>query len=409
MLGSKESFKEASEDMLEHYGIEISPKEVMRITERIGREWEKQREQEVEAFKGGKLGRGCCTAPPVAAVMVDAGRLQTRAEDARAGVHDPQWRAPRYACCISMASEEHDSDPQPEPPGKFTDREEVKRLAEELRNRAAGGAGTEAAGGRAEVRRGGEEGVRRRRRRKRGAGRGAGRSAVRRTDRVELVRTVIGTMRGAEEFGWMVAAEVHRRCLDLACRKAYVCDGEAANWKIHWEHFRERGFVPILDFIHLLGRLYKAAMAAGGGEGGGWGLYLRWMRLAWTGRREKLLLELREASRRAGEPPEGAGEGDARVILKRAVGYVENNLERMDYPRYRKLGLPIMSAPVESAIKRFNRRMKGTEKFWVERGAEAVLQVRAAYLSEDGRAERYWNMPRPRYRAVGRNRLALAS
>jgi hypothetical protein len=32
---------------------------------------------------------------------------------------------------------------------------------------------------------------------------------------------------------------------------------------------------------------------------------------------------------------------------------------------------------------------------------------RAAYLSEDGRAERYWNMPRPRYRAVGRNRLSL--
>jgi len=39
----------------------------------------------------------------------------------------------------------------------------------------------------------------------------------------------------------------------------------------------------------------------------------------------------------------------------------------------------------------------------------AVLQVRAAYLSQDGRADRNWAMPRPHYRAVGRNRLALVN
>jgi len=38
-----------------------------------------------------------------------------------------------------------------------------------------------------------------------------------------------------------------------------------------------------------------------------------------------------------------------------------------------------------------------------------VLQVRAAYLSQDGRADRNWALPRPHYRAVGRNRLALVS
>ncbi len=86
-----------------------------------------------------------------------------------------------------------------------------------------------------------------------------------------------------------------------------------------------------------------------------------------------------------------------------------NNLDKMDYPRYRKLGLPTSSAPVESQIKQFNRRVKGTEKFWTEEGAEAVLEVRAAYLSQDGRADRNWALPRPRYRAVGRNRLALVN
>jgi hypothetical protein len=65
----------------------------------------------------------------------------------------------------------------------------------------------------------------------------------------------------------------------------------------------------------------------------------------------------------------------------------------MAYPRCRRLGLPTSSAPVESTIKQINRRMKGTEKFWLNGGAEAILQVRAAYLSEDDRANTYWSRP----------------
>ncbi len=57
----------------------------------------------------------------------------------------------------------------------------------------------------------------------------------------------------------------------------------------------------------------------------------------------------------------------------------------MDYPRYRQQGLPIMSGLVESLIKQFNRRVKGTEKFWNEAQAETFLQLRASQLSEDGR------------------------
>ena len=76
----------------------------------------------------------------------------------------------------------------------------------------------------------------------------------------------------------------------------------------------------------------------------------------------------------------------------------------MDYPRYRDWGCR-SQRPVESTIKQVNRRIKGSEKFWLQGGAEAVLQVRAAYLSEDGRAERILGRPRPHPRAVGRRRL----
>ena len=59
----------------------------------------------------------------------------------------------------------------------------------------------------------------------------------------------------------------------------------------------------------------------------------------------------------------------------------------MNYAEYRRRGLPISSAPVESAIKQLNRRVKGTEKFWVSGGAESMLQVRTAILSEDRRCD----------------------
>jgi hypothetical protein len=80
----------------------------------------------------------------------------------------------------------------------------------------------------------------------------------------------------------------------------------------------------------------------------------------------------------------------------------------MDYPRYRRQGLPVTSTIVESLIKQFNKRVKGTEKFWLRGGAEAILQSRAAYLSDDGRDQAF-HAHRPRGRAVGQNRLRLTA
>ena len=63
---------------------------------------------------------------------------------------------------------------------------------------------------------------------------------------------------------------------------------------------------------------------------------------------------------------------------------------------------------MESLIKQFNQRVKGTEKFWNKGGAESVLQIRAAYLSEDDRSDAF-HQARPPGRAVGRNRKKLAA
>lgn len=44
---------------------------------------------------------------------------------------------------------------------------------------------------------------------------------------------------------------------------------------------------------------------------------------------------------------------------------------------------------MESLIKEVNSRVKGTEKFWNEQGAESVLAIRAAVLCDDDRLAKH--------------------
>ncbi len=117
----------------------------------------------------------------------------------------------------------------------------------------------------------------------------------------------------------------------------------------------------------------------------------------------KLLSSLRAAA--ATLAKKGKTAAARRQTVEETLTYVTNNRERMRYPEYRRLGLPISSAPVESTIKQINRRVKGSEKFWLEGGAEAILQLRAAQLSQDDRWSRNWSRPRKHRRAAGSGRL----
>jgi hypothetical protein len=398
--GSKSaSFAEASQDLRELARVRISARHLERLVERVGGEWAQNRDADVAAFREDDLKRQYAQAPAVSAVMLDGGRVQTRADDRPPGVHDPGWKETKVACCLTLDSAASKEDPQPKPPKKFLDPPRVAKLVRQIKARGgttAGGKGEDARGKKPSpgnaVRNGG---TKRRKRRK---------ARVRR-----LVRTTVATLADSEAFGWQVGAEVHRRGLDQAGRKACVCDGGRYNWSIFEMHLEAAGFIGILDFLHLLVYLYAAARAVMGKGAAqtpeAWALYERWLRLAWAGKASELLTELTRAARKLGAPPKGADEQDPRRVAADAVTYVNNNQERMDYPRYRKLGLPTSSAPVESLIKQFNRRVKGSEKFWLKGGVEAVLQVRAAYLSEDDRTDRYWSRPRPYRRAAGHGTL----
>jgi hypothetical protein len=77
-------------------------------------------------------------------------------------------------------------------------------------------------------------------------------------------------------------------------------------------------------------------------------------------------------------------------LVFESLRYLQNNADKMRYDLYRRHGLPIMTSAVESVIKMINRRVKGSEKFWSDPGAEAILQLRADYLSETEPMSRFW-------------------
>ena len=373
--------------------MEISPTHLQRLSQRIGREWAEVRDAEVEQFSQGQLARTYKQPPcgAAAAVMLDGGRAQTRAEDSGRGVHDAAWRETKVACCLTLDTKAKAVDPHPEPPSKFLEPPEVARLAAEIKRRSG------SATGRSDTDRSTSKAAKRKKKRPR--------RRNRRNRPRTRIRTVVATMENSETFGWQVAAEVHRRGLDQAKRKACVCDGQAYNWSIFAMHLLPLGFVPILDFVHLLAYLYDAAQAVHGSDAArGWKTYVKWLRLAWSGNVVALVACLRAAAQALATAASVSQERQATVA--ETLTYVLNNRERMDYSEYRRLGLPISSAPVESTIKQINRRIKGSEKFWLEGGAETILQLRAAQLSDDDRWTRNWSRPRKHRRAAGTGRLA---
>ena len=122
----------------------------------------------------------------------------------------------------------------------------------------------------------------------------------------------------------------------------------------------------------------------------GWPVYERWIRWVWAGQVSRVIEELLARQQELGKPTKQDKEGSPRQVVAETLTYLSNHQDKMRYDEYRKQGLPLLRSHVESTIKQINYRVKGTEKFWTEQGAEALLQLRADYLSEDEPLEQFW-------------------
>jgi hypothetical protein len=355
-------------------GVEICPRHVQRIAGKIGGELAQQRDDKVVQQRRRELPVRVATTPEVVAVEVDGGRLRTRDVDCGPGVHDYKNKEDKIACLVTLKSEVQETDPQPEPPESFLQPRRVQRLVQQMQGLAGDKPQEEAEQEDASTLAQPE----------------AASQEPPATPR-KHVRTCVASMADCHSFGPMVAAEAQERDFYRAGRRAFLGDGAAYNWGIQRGYFAD--FEPINDFLHVLCYVYLAAWGVGSEEAQRWRIYVGWLRACWQGRVQEVIEELQLWQGRIGEPPEGEelDAKDPRRLVAEALSYLGNNQSRMEYPRYRQQGLPITSSLVESLVGEFNARVKSKQKYWNRPdGAEAILQLRAAVLSEDDRLARFF-------------------
>jgi hypothetical protein len=206
-----------------------------------------------------------------------------------------------------------------------------------------------------------------------------------------VAKSYLGRRASAEAFGPLLLAEAARRgALDVVGRKGEVTrrgvyvlreaavlgDGAVWIWNLAADHFGER--VEIIDFYHASEHLWGVANALHGMG------TLEAER--WADARVKALYDegagpVRQALAEAAKAP-GLPAATAELIRKER-GYFRTNAARMDYPRFRELGLPIGSGAVEGAAAHLvQARLKHPGARWSIPGADAILALRARSLAD---------------------------
>lgn len=367
--GKQASFAHASEELKELAELKVPTMQVARVTQETGEELVAAREERVAAHRQGELQADADQpAVQIACIETDGGRMFTRAAGEGRGVHEARWKEDKVGCLWRMRGKTYDKDPHPELPRCFQNDEHVRKLVRGLHG-SAGARGEEADDEaddplEAEVCEQPKECSRRPR-----------------WQPERVFRTCVATLQDVHAFGWQVAAEAQRRGFYQAERQVFLGDGAHENWTVHKTHFSH--FTAVLDFVHAVGHVFEAAGAVTSSWAAKWEQYLAWATACWQGRVEDVIADLQRWQQSLGQPPPDASPADDREIVRVTLGYLRNNRDRMNYPAYRTQGLPITSALVESLIKQFNRRVKGTDKFWNRPdGGESMLQVTAALLSD---------------------------
>jgi hypothetical protein len=398
------SYVQAQKDLLALAELDVSDKRTRRICKAIGTERVAERDATTAAYqqlplaqrKGVPKG---VTAPAVAVIGCDGGRVQIfeRVQAPAGAVETPPeiieddvlfgeppaeqtaapksfWREDKIGTLLTMASEVRPADPCPEIPESFVDPTWIPELAKELKGRAAARRDAEPSPSAAPHQ---------------AAEPASAPAAAKAKWEPPEVKTkhFVATRRPWEAFGPMLAAKAWELGFYGAARQAFIGDGAETNWTVWRNHFGS--FVPILDFIHALTYVFHAALAERT-FAEGWQMYERWIGWVWSGQVEAVIAELAQRQAQLGAPAADAKESSPAKVVAKALGYLQRNKERMRYAEYRQQGLPIVSSYVESAVKQFNYRVKGTEKLWRERGVEEMLQLRADYLSDGDTMGEFW-------------------
>jgi hypothetical protein len=446
------SFGEASEALLELAEVSISDERVWRACGHVGHDLIVEQQQlqiahESKALPEQATGKpGGVTAPEIACVMADGGRYQrldrpssktcgakkrdeASCRSARKGKH---WKESRIGLLANMTGPKHDVDPQPELPQalryaaaaeKLTEIGKTGRKIEESDRDEDDGNVEEPLTENNEAKPESPEHGRFIRESAPSLDEilnsstsddkpavireiAAREMAVAEVDTLGVIgpklkeRYVLASRCKWQEFGPLIASQAWYRGFAAATRKVFVSDGSKTIEKLQQKHFSH--FTSVLDLLHALSYALAAARAVSVNEAAAEQQYDAWAMMIWSGRVDEVISALAAHSECLGPPPSETrdNDNDPRESVRRSCVFFENHRQRMDYPSYRRQGFPLTSSLMESTVKQVSRRVKGSEKFWSSSGAEAMLRLRSASLSDDKPLEEYFKRRSSRSRGT---------
>jgi hypothetical protein len=185
-----------------------------------------------------------------------------------------------------------------------------------------------------------------------------------------------------DEVAWVLLLMARAVGYANAPLRAFIADGAQWLWRVAEQYFQSA--VQILDWYHLVEHVHKAAKVLGGE---GTDAAQQWSKRLkdelWEGRGSAALDLVRADLAKVRSPSK-------REALEELATYLEHNLGRVDYPRYRELGFPIGSGQVEAQCKTLvgARCKQAGMRNWTYAGAEGLLRLRAA--KHDGSFDALW-------------------
>jgi hypothetical protein len=176
------------------------------------------------------------------------------------------------------------------------------------------------------------------------------------------------------DFGRRIYTRAMQAGYDRAGLQVVLADGGEWIWTEVENHFPKS--IKILDYFHACEHIYSLATVLYG-EGDAKGK--RWAKEHCNGLKKKGPSSLLRAMKRRKPRDERM-----REALRLETGYFRKHRKHMKYPAYVAKGLMIGSGPVESACKVVvGQRLKLAGMRWTKGGADAVLAVRTALLSNE--------------------------
>ena len=185
------------------------------------------------------------------------------------------------------------------------------------------------------------------------------------------------------DFGHHLLQMARRAGCHQAEKVAFQGDGARWLWQLADEHFPHA--VQILDWYHLQEHVHRTAAEV---YGEGSLKAQRWakarLKQLWEGRAAATLRNLRELHSKLRAQAK-------RSSLAKLTGYLKNNRQRINYPKYVEAGFPVGSGRVEGACKTLvgGRCKQSGMRNWTRRGAEGVLRIRSSL--KEGSFHHLWN------------------